>query len=87
MVHRRKGYPARRNRDHWRYPSIIWELDADLAAHPLYLLMSVSVPFRFPFFLQPQGVTLKSARVAIVISLPSSLPSSVQPLRYRCTVL
>jgi len=40
MADRGKGYPAQRNRNRRCHPGFIWQLDADLATHPLYFLTS-----------------------------------------------
>jgi hypothetical protein len=47
MANRRRGYPAPRNRDRRCYPGFIWRLDADLATHPLYFLISAQSYFPY----------------------------------------
>ena len=65
MVDRGNGYPTQRDRDHWCYPGILWELDADLTAQPLCIVISAS--FRFRFSLRPQALVF---RVFVNIYLP-----------------
>ena len=46
MVDRGRGYPTQPDRDHWCYPGILWELDADLTTQPLYFVIPASFHFR-----------------------------------------
>ena len=50
MAYRGKGCPAPRNHRHRGHPGLIWRLDADLSAHPLYSLIATVVCARMGAF-------------------------------------